>query len=210
VQLVLLTVFTLLAVASFPHASADFAPCARSDPVCSSAMTRWSGDFCCAGSVCSMSLIGEATSPDYNIIGGVSNNWGDVVDRPFVNRFSAPSSQCYGPANAASSINPNGRFWQMGVVGQDMCVRIKCDGSGGFWGIGAQNCNVHLNLFFTCYNPCNNCPADTTATCAVVPPAGGSVLLPTAQCTCKAGWSGDRCTEPSTPTAPPVDSGWSD
>jgi len=60
-------------------------------------------------------------------------------------------------------------------------------------------------------NPCNNCPDANTAACAVVPPAGGSVLLPTAQCTCKTGWSGDRCTEPatSTPPAAVVNGNWS-
>jgi len=69
-------------------------------------------------------------------------------------------------------------------------------------GIGVQNCdNIHMSLLFTCYNPCNNCPSANTASCAIVAGGGTYNTLPTAQCTCKAGWSGSTCTT--------MDGGWS-
>jgi hypothetical protein len=157
-----------------------------------------------------MLLFGEAVSSNYNIIGAVSNNPSSV--QPFVNRFVTPSSKCYGPANALTSINNNVQYYHTGVVGQDLCVSITCDGSTGFLGFGVQNCNsIYLSLLFTCYNPCNNCLAANTATCVVIAGtpnrvATNIVELPTAQCTCKDGWGGATC---STAAAIPVDGGWS-
>jgi hypothetical protein len=152
-----------------------------------------------------MLIFGEAASADINIIGAVSNNRGDVAGRPFVNRFVSPSGHCYGPSNAITSINNNVQYYQIGVVGQDMCVRITCDGSTGFAGLGVQNCNsIYLSLLFTCYNPCNNCPSANTASCTLI--AGVQNDLPTAQCTCVAGWSGATCT---TAAAVPVNGVWS-
>lgn len=134
-------------------------------------------------------LFGEAASPDYKLVGSVTNSRGDV------NRFVSPSNQCYGPANAITTINQNGQFYQMSAVGLDLCVGIKCDGSAGFLGLGVQNCNVHLSLLFSCYNPCNACVADQTASCAVIPDSSDSARLPTAKCTCQPGWAGATCSE---------------
>ncbi len=142
----------------------------------------------CPADLPPMLIFGEAVSASTNIIGAVSNN-----RQPFVNRFVTPSGRCYGPSNAITSINNNAQYYQVGVVGQDMCVRITCDSS--------QTCNVQLSLLFTCYNPCNNCPSANTASCASVAGGGTYNNLPTAQCTCKAGWSGSTCTT--------MDGGWS-
>ena len=153
--------------------------------------------YSCSAPLPPMLLFGEAVSSDYNIIGAVSNNRGNVAGQPFVNRFATPSNKCYGPSNAITSANNNAMYYQMGVVGQDMCVRITCDGGG-------QDCaNIQLSLLFTCYNPCNSCPADQTASCVAIA-GSNNITLPTAQCTCKAGWSGATCS-----TVAPVSGGWS-
>jgi len=138
--------------------------------------------FACPTSQPPMLMFGEATSADVNILGAVSNNRGDVTGLPFVNRFVAPAGQCYGPSNAITSVNNNGQYYQIGVVGQDMCVRITCEGSTGGLFESAQTCNnVYLSLLFTCYNPCNNCPSANTASCTLVAPTLDAYILPTAQ-----------------------------
>ncbi len=151
------------------------------------------GGSVCPANLPPMLIFGQVVSASTNIIGAVSNNRGDVAGRPFVNRFVTPSGRCYEPSNAITSINNHVQYYQVGVVGQDMCVRITCDSS--------QTCNIQLSLLFTCYNPCNNCPSANTASCAIVAGGGTYNNLPTAQCTCKGGWSGSTCTT--------MDGGWS-
>jgi hypothetical protein len=110
------------------------------------------------------------------------HSWGTI------NTFATAPSKCYGPAKAVTPTNNGASFVQLADVGGDVCVRVKCDGSTGFLGIGVQNCNnIQYSVLFTCFNPCTRCAPQGTASCTAIDSLD-------ANCTCQPGWSNYYCT----------------
>jgi hypothetical protein len=142
--------------------------------------------------------IAEFVSPSVDISGGVSN----TAD-PFDNRWVMNQNRCYvGAIQTDPTTGTAGAILQLGPVdGTDHCVSVKCDGSTGFLGIGVQNCNVQMNLLFTCYNPTPTANPCASVICGV----HGSCVAGT--CSCTDGYTGSTCSLPPPATCTSVNCG---
>jgi hypothetical protein len=163
--------------------------CARGNSVTIAAgtSTTWCRSFSNAACPASMSnpilLSGLVASPNQAVNVAVGNSPSFSTAR-----YSSTSVNCFdakvGGGNAVT----------VQSASSDLCVKVTCPGN--------QDCTgIQMSLLFSCYNPCNSCNAQGTASCVSTTAAGN---IASATCTCNSGWTGSKCAQ-----ATSVDGAWS-